>query len=87
MPLESRNTAGEAELAEVERQRLRALVAADVRAADELHASDFQLVTPGGDCYSKDEYLGGIAAGAIDYLQWDPDEIEARVRRDAGCVR
>ena len=40
-----------------------------------------------GDTYSKDEYLGDVASGEIDYLQWDPEEVEARVRGDAGCVR
>ena len=87
MSSESHDRVGEAELAEVERQRLRALVNADVAAADQLHASDFQLVTPSGDTYSKDEYLGDVASGEIDYLQWDPEEVEARVRGDAGCVR
>lgn len=87
MSPESHDGVGEAELAEVERRRLRALVDADVPAADQLHASDFQLVTPSGDSYSKDEYLGDVASGEIDYLQWDPEEIEARVRGDAGCVR
>jgi hypothetical protein len=87
MSPESQDRVGEAELAEVERRRLRALVTADVPAADQLHASDFQLVTPSGDSYSKDEYLSDVASGEIDYLQWDPEEIEARVRGDAGCVR
>ena len=87
MSPESHDRVGEAELAEVERQRLRALVTADVPAADQFHASDFQLVTPSGDSYAKEEYLSDVASGEIDYLQWDPEEIEARVRGDAGCVR
>ena len=87
MSPEPRDIAAEAELAEVERQRLRALVDADVPAADQLHANDFQLVTPSGDSYSKAEYLGDVASGEIDYVQWDPDDIEARVRGGGGCVR
>jgi len=87
MSPESHDGVGESELADVERQRLRALVKADLPAADQLHASDFQLVTPSGGSYSKDEYLGDVASGEIDYLQWDPEEIEVRVRGDAGCVR
>jgi len=82
-----RDDTAEAELADVERQRLRALVAADVRLAAELHADDFQLVTPSGDTYSKDAYLEGVAAGEINYLHWEPEAIDARVRADAGCVR
>ena len=76
-----------AALADLERERLRALVGADLARADALHAGDFRLVTPGGDSLSKEEYLGGIASGAINYLRWEPEGIEARVRADAGCVR
>ena len=36
------------ELREIERERLRALVDADVEAADRLHSEDLQLVTPTG---------------------------------------
>jgi hypothetical protein len=74
-------------LSEFERSRLRALVNADVVAADQLHADDFQLITPGGDSLSKEEYLRGIASGQIDYLSWEPEEIEARVHEGSGCLR
>ena len=75
------------ELAELERSRLRALVATDLGAANALHAADFQLVTPSGDTYSKDEYLAAVASGEIDYRRWEPEAIESRVCGDAGCVR
>jgi hypothetical protein len=75
------------DLAEVERRRLRALVDADIVTAEELHADDFQLITPRGVPYSKGEYLDAVRSGLIDYLVWNPDEIEARVDRDAGCLR
>jgi Domain of unknown function (DUF4440) len=74
-------------LADVERQRLRALVRADVEQANELHAADFRLVTPAGDSLSKEEYLGAVASGAINYVAWSPDAIDARVGADAGCLR
>jgi hypothetical protein len=76
-----------ADLAELERRRLRALVDADLSVADELHADEFQLITPGGDSLTKDEYLGGISSGAIDYVMWEPEQIDARVCGDAGCLR
>jgi ketosteroid isomerase-like protein len=76
-----------AELADIERRRLKALVDADVAAAAELHADDFQLVTPSGATYSKDEYLGDVASGAIDYRVWEPRDIDVHVRGDAGCLR
>jgi hypothetical protein len=76
-----------AELDQVERRRVRALVAADIAIADDLHASDFQLITPGGESRSKAEYLGRIASGATNYQLWEPGEISVRVRGDVGCVR
>jgi hypothetical protein len=70
-----------------ERERLRALVAADTARARPLHADDFQLITPGGDVYSKDRYLGEIASGQIDYVFWEPDSIAVRLYRDAAVIR
>jgi hypothetical protein len=75
------------DLAESERRRLRALVDADLALADQLHADDFQLITPGGDALSKEEYLEVIASGSVNYVAWDPEEIDARVLGDSGCLR
>ena len=81
-------TAGEdGDLADVERRRLRALVAADLVAADDLHANDFQLITPRGNSVSKDEYVGAIASGNMNYLLWKPEEMDVRVHLGAGCLR
>lgn len=55
--------------------------------AAELHTDDFQLVTPGGDAYMKDETLGDIVSGEIDYRLWEPLDIDVRVCGDAGCLR
>ena len=79
--------ASEGDLADVERRRLRALVDADVALADRLHADDFKLVTPSGDSLSKAEYLQRVASGEIDYLVWEPGEIDARVHDDSACLR
>jgi NADPH:quinone reductase-like Zn-dependent oxidoreductase len=51
----------------VERERLRALAGTDMPVARAVHAADLQLVNPQGQMLSKDQYLGGIASGAIDY--------------------
>jgi hypothetical protein len=56
----------------VERERLRALVSADMPVAEALHAADFQLVNPHGPTLSKDQYLRGIASGAISYRRFEP---------------
>jgi hypothetical protein len=75
------------ELAEVERRRVRALVDADLETLDELLASEFQLVTPGGTAYTKEEYVARVASGASDYRRWEPDEIRERLVGSAGAVR
>lgn len=71
-----------------ERARLRALVGKDVKAAEQLHADDFQLITPGGTTLSKAEYLDRVAAGAIDYQVWEFDSpIEVRLYGQAAVIR
>jgi hypothetical protein len=70
-----------------ERARLRALVAADIESARAVHGNDFQLITPVGAALTRDEYLGAIAAGQIDYRLWEPGEIEVRLLGDAAILR
>lgn len=63
----SQSVDGEANrIRQLERERLRALVDADMEVADRLHARDFQLVNPPGEVYSKEEYLGDIATGDLE---------------------
>jgi hypothetical protein len=72
---------------ESERCRLRALVAADINAAALLHADDFQLITPIGVALSREEYLGAIAAGQIQYRAWDPGDMTVRLYGSAAVIR
>lgn len=76
-----------ANIREIERSRLRALVAADVASAQPLHADDFQLITPIGVALSREEYLGAIAAGQIKYMAWEPGDIAVRLHRSAAVIR
>jgi hypothetical protein len=72
----------------LERQRLRALVKAEVDVAAPLHADDFQLINPFGMTLTKAEYLGGIASGEINYLVFEPDsEIAVQVYGEAVAIR
>jgi len=56
-----------ANLPDIERGRLRALLAADIKAAAPLHADDYRLVTPNGSEMTKDDYLGAIGSGQLRY--------------------
>ena len=70
-----------------ERERLRALVAGELSRARQLHTDDFQLINPLGGVLSKDEYLGGIGAGQIKYLFWEPGAIAVRVYDNVAVIR
>jgi hypothetical protein len=71
----------------IERERLRSLIEADLEVANRLHADDFQLVNPLGQSLSKEQYLGGIASGDINYLLWEPGEIEVRMYENGAAIR
>ncbi|MEU1040932.1 nuclear transport factor 2 family protein [Streptomyces sp. NPDC005907] len=75
------------QIRDVERARLRALVKGDITAASDLHAPDFQLITPVGAMLSKDDYLRAVATGHIDYVDWQPAFIDVRVHGNTAVIR
>lgn len=70
-----------------ERERLRALVSGDVHRAAQLHTDDFQLINPLGGALSKEQYLGGIGAGQIRYVYWEPEDIAVRLYGEVAALR
>lgn len=75
-------------LREIERERLRLLVAADTDTAAELHSDAYELITPIGSALTKAEYLGSIAAGRLRYLAFEPvSEIAVRIAGAAAVLR
>lgn len=70
-----------------EHERLRALVDGNVALASPLHADDFQLINPLGGSLSKEQYLGAVASGDIDYRVWEPGAIEVRLYGEAAIIR
>lgn len=86
--MSDRNLDRAAELRKVEQRRLRALVDADQPTMRQLHADDYELVTPGGATFSKDQYLMDIASGALDYRVFQAEsEVAVQLFEDAGAVR
>ncbi|HEX7757983.1 MAG TPA: nuclear transport factor 2 family protein [Caulobacteraceae bacterium] len=75
------------QIRETERCRLAALVSGDLETAGRLHADDFQLVSPLGATFSKQEYLGAIASGVLKYDVWEPGSIDVRLFGDAAAIR
>src|SRR5688572_1867469 len=70
------------ELRAIEKERLRSLVDADIATARRLHADDFQLINPNGGTLSKEQYLADIASGALDYKEWESEEIQVRLYKN-----
>lgn len=79
--------AGADDIRSLERARLKALVGRDMTFAWQVHAADFQLITPIGHIYSRDRYLGEIEAGELKYLMWEPQTIEVRLRTNMAVLR
>lgn len=78
---------GAERIRDTERARLRALVGGDIEMARQLHAAEFQLITPIGMPLSKDDYLGAIASGQIKYLVWEPGPIAVRQCQSHAVIR
>ena len=64
-------------LRQSERKRLQALVDADVAVAGALIASDFELINPLGEVLAREVFLGGVGAGAVDFLS---DTVTSQIR-------
>ena len=72
----------------IETTRLQALVDADTVTARKLTAPDFQLINPAGAPLSRDDFLGGVDAGVIDFLALEPSSpIAVRLSGDSATLR
>ena len=74
-------------LKNLELTRLKSLVDANIEIAKRLHADDFQLITPDGSEYDKQDYLGQIESGVLDYKIWDADTIRVRMYDNVAVIR
>jgi uncharacterized protein DUF4440 len=64
-------------LRQIEKTRLQALVDANVAVAGRLIASDFELINPLGEVLSREDILGGVGSGALDFLS---DTVTSQIR-------
>lgn len=67
--------------------RLRSLVDADAKAALTYHSVDFELITPIGAALTREQYLGAVAAGHINYRSWEPGLITVRRHGSTALIR
>jgi uncharacterized protein (TIGR02246 family) len=72
----------------IEHKRAQALNDADTATARKLMADDFQLINPGGAPQSREELLGAVEAGVLDFLSNDAaSPITVRLYGDAAVLR
>lgn len=71
----------------IERSRIQALVAGHMALPWQIHAPDYQLITPSGRTFTRDRYLGDIEAGRLRYLRWDAGPMDVRVCGQMALVR
>ena len=75
-------------LRRIETTRLQALVEANTATARRLTAPDFQLINPAGAPLSRDDFLGGVRAGVIDFLALEPrSPMAVRLSGDSATLR
>jgi hypothetical protein len=78
--------ATEAQIAELERRRTRALVERDMAVIEALHAPGYELVTPVGRVHTRASYLAALAAEPF-YAAWDAGEMRVHVADRLAVVR
>jgi hypothetical protein len=72
----------------LERRRLRALVERDGVTAADLHAADYELITPGGRTLSRADYVDAVVGGKLRYHRFEPvGPIRVRVHGDVAILR
>ncbi len=71
----------------LESLRILALVAADIPQLQSLHCADYQLITPSGRTFSRDQYIDAIASAQLRYLRWEACTMEVRTSEAMAIVR
>jgi hypothetical protein len=70
----------------LERSRISALVQRHVALLRQLHAPEYQLVTPAGRTFTRERYLAAIEAEPF-YAGWEAEVIDVRVSAQMAVLR
>jgi hypothetical protein len=71
----------------LEQARIQALLKRDTPLLWQLHAPDYELVSAGGRVFTREQYVGLIESGALQYLRWEPQTIQVRTSLTTALVR
>ena len=74
-------------LRQLEARRIQAILRRDMPLLWQLHAPDYQLVTPAGRTFSRERYLGDIESNTLRYLRWEAADMAVRASAQMAIVR
>ena len=74
-------------LRQLEARRIQAILARDMPLLWQLHAPDYQLITPSGRTFSRERYLGDIESGSLRYLRWEAGDMDVRASAQMAIIR
>ena len=74
-------------LRQLEARRIQAILARDMPLLWQLHAPDYQLITPSGRTLSRERYLGDIESNTLRYLRWDAGDMAVRASAQMAVIR
>jgi hypothetical protein len=70
----------------IERSRIEALVQRDMAVLRQLHAPEYQLITPAGRVFTRERYLAAIEAEPF-YVGWEAGQMQVRVSTQMAVLR
>ena len=74
-------------LRQLEARRIQAILSRDMPLLWQLHAPDYQLITPAGRAYSRERYLADIESNTLRYLRWEAGDMAVRASAAMVIIR
>lgn len=71
----------------LEARRIQAILTRDMPLLWQLHAPDYQLITPAGRTYTRERYLGDIESSTLRYLSWEAGGMQVRASAQMAIIR
>lgn len=71
----------------LEARRIQAILTRDMPLLWQLHAPDYQLITPAGRTYTRERYLGDIESSTLRYLSWEAGDMQVRASAQMAIIR
>ena len=76
----------EADVLATQAERFRAIVDADAETLDAILAPELIYIHSHGGVDTKDEFIGSLSSGRVDYLEMVPNDVKVRLYEDTAVV-